>query len=484
MAVTQEEGGAPLTAIDLLRGQTPTPVTPPSATPGPRLPTAQSGLPPVISAAPLGVAIPPAGLLPSAATGLPTDLWQGMDAAQMTSALGRLPTDLPAPLAALRREVLVTEAVPPVTMAPDDFHAIRLRELLRIGRAEDAAAMGLALPAPGPKTLAATFDAALHVGDEDKACATFGTAALSAQPPRTRIFCMARAGEWTAAALTLRTSAALGELTGAEEEVLIQFLDPELAGDLPPLPPQLDALEVTLRTAIGYPPSAARVPLAAAHRQLSDNAGWKAQLDAAERLARAQAIDPARLLALYRDGQPAASGAVWRRAALAQAVADSLAAGSADAAARALAEAYSVFEGAGLLDWLAAAFAEPLTSAPLAPLAEPVRSALLLRSARYEAARPAPGLSPALFEVAVGDPPSDPSTSLETIIGEGFAVAERQTGDVALGPAIVAAMRDVNTARSGDLSTLARGLATLRGLGLESTARRAALTLMLDNRTP
>ena len=57
------------------------------------------------------------------------------------------------------------------------------------------------------------------------------------------------------------------------------------------------------------------LPLAFAHAELRDTAGWKSQIESAERLARAGVIAPNVLLGLYTERLPAASGGVWDRAA-------------------------------------------------------------------------------------------------------------------------------------------------------------------------
>ena len=53
---------------------------------------------------------------------------------------------------------------------------------------------------------------------------------------------------------------------------------------------------------------------------LRGNSGWKAEIEAAERLARTGAVPASRLLGLYTDRRPAASGGVWDRVAAVQAL--------------------------------------------------------------------------------------------------------------------------------------------------------------------
>ena len=57
------------------------------------------------------------------------------------------------------------------------------------------------------------------------------------------------------------------------------------------------------------------VLVAFAQADMRDNTGWKAQLEAAERLARNGVLDPNQLLGLYTEEKAAASGGVWDRVA-------------------------------------------------------------------------------------------------------------------------------------------------------------------------
>ena len=69
---------------------------------------------------------------------------------------------------------------------------------------------------------------ALLTGEEDTACNVLKTAPGLAPTLMTRVFCLARAGDWNAAALTLRTAEALGNTDATEDLLLSRFLDPDL----------------------------------------------------------------------------------------------------------------------------------------------------------------------------------------------------------------------------------------------------------------
>jgi hypothetical protein len=203
------------------------------------------------------------------------------------------PVGLPA-LQALLNTVLLAEALPPADSGQEGrLLMARVDKLLAVGALEQAQALLEAtLPARTPELFRRNFDVALLTGHEDRACSALAAAPDLAPTLPTRVFCMARAGDWAAAALTLRTAQALGHITETEDQLLIRFLDAEAYEDdpAPPPPKPVSPLIWQLYDAIGEPLPTATLPLAFAHADLSERAGWKAQTEAAERLARAGAV--------------------------------------------------------------------------------------------------------------------------------------------------------------------------------------------------
>ena len=128
-------------------------------------------------------------------------------------------------------------------------------------------------------------------------------------------------GDWRAASLTLGTANALGLVTDEEDALLLRFLDPDLfEGDpILTIPRATTPLTFRLYEAIGEGRATTGLPLAFAHADLEERAGWKARLDAAERLARTAALSENRLLGIYFEGKPSASGMIWDRVAALQA---------------------------------------------------------------------------------------------------------------------------------------------------------------------
>jgi hypothetical protein len=124
---------------------------------------------------------------------------------------------------------------------------------------------------------------------------------------------------------------ALGRFEPLEADLVARFLDPELFEGEGPLPPDpaLTPLSFQMRMAIAERPDLTGQPLALVHADLSELAGWHAQLEAAERLTRSGAIEPQQWFAIYTSRVPSASGGVWDRVASVQALDAALLAGDA-----------------------------------------------------------------------------------------------------------------------------------------------------------
>ncbi|HEX9858386.1 MAG TPA: hypothetical protein VGA75_08520, partial [Paracoccaceae bacterium] len=308
---------APLSAIDWLSQSVTAAATPAPLANIDEPAVAPGGLPEDVTVSVLGGPAPDGvGLLPAKVTGLPPALW-GMGRTEEIAALitaervDTLPT-----LQALLITLLLAETEPPADAAGRGVLLLaRIDKLLDMGALEHADAL---LQASGPTSadlFRRSFDVDLLTGTEDRACATMRAAPNLAPTFPARIFCLARAGDWNAAALTLRTAQALGYVTAEEDALLSRFLDPDLYEEEPPLPTpdKLTPLVWRMLEAIGEPLPTQTLPLAFANAELREQAGWKAQIEAAERLARAGAITPNQLLGLYTARLPAASGGVWDR---------------------------------------------------------------------------------------------------------------------------------------------------------------------------
>jgi hypothetical protein len=493
---------APLSAIDWLSesvatGQAAAALPPPPDEP----PVTKNARPLDVTVSVIGAPLPDgAGLLAPALTGLPAALWGLGSTETIAAALARARPDTLPSLKGLLLTLLLAEADPPAdATGSGQLLVARIDKLLEMGALEQAAALIAAAGDPGPELAPAlfrrSFDVALLTGQEDAACQTLRDTPDLAPTLPARIFCLARSGDWNAAALTLETARAIGQITPEEDALLSRFLDPELFEGDPPLPPpdRMSPLNWRLYEAIGEVFSTSTLPVAFAHAELRETSGWKAELEAAERLARAGAIAPNRLLGIYTEREPAASGGVWDRVEAFQRLEAALNARDPAAAGRALPEAWARMAEAELEVPFAELQAARALALPLQGEARALALRMGLLSADFAAlaaARTADDPAEAfLLALARGNLAGvTPPDSLARSIAPAFQGAPLSPEALALlaegrkGELILLALDKITTGIETDRAEVTEGLALLRRLGLESAARRAALELMILER--
>jgi len=234
------------------------------------------------------------------------------------------------------------------------------------------------------------------------------------------------------------------------------------------------------------------LPLPFAHADLRNITGWKAQLDAAERLSRAGAISGPELVDFYTMREPSASGGVWDRAADVQRFDAAIRASDAEAVARHLPAAWDAMTSIRAEVPFAGVFGDALSQLALTGDAADLAVTIGLLSSQYEAVAQAnPTADPFLTGVARGFPdPVAAQTDRESTVLAAFVSAEPPDAlaslarEGKLGEALLRAISDFNAGYGGDPEAVTGALAFFRSVGLEDTARRAALQyLLLERRT-
>ncbi|CAN0602478.1 unnamed protein product, partial [Ectocarpus sp. 12 AP-2014] len=115
-----------------------------------------------------------------------------------------------------------------------------------------------------------------------------------------------------------------------------------------PRPPRVPSpLMFRIYEAIGERIPTDQLPVAFAAADISNTVGWQARLRAIERLAAAGAVPTQRLLQIYSERTPAASGDIWDRVAAVRAASDALKIGNQDAVTESLPKAWSFAKRAG-----------------------------------------------------------------------------------------------------------------------------------------
>ncbi len=490
-----DPSGKPMSAIQWLSKSVTTPAAPktqvPAGTPG--------VLPGAVSTSVLnqGPALDAVGLLPVRTTGFPRGLWGKTPTAQLIRLIRGTDLDTLPALQSLFTEMLLAEVDAPDDSTGDGSLLLaRIDRLLDEGALDQAQAL-LELAGTGRADLfRRKFDVSLLLGDETQACAQMKAQPDVAPTFPARIYCLARNGDWSAAALTLKTAEALGFVKGDMANLLGRFLDPALEEDSDPMPPPARPSPLVWRMmeAIGEPMPTTTLPIAFAQADLRENIGWKSQLDAAERLARTGAIPANRLWALYREHEAAASGGVWDRVARVHMLDDALKRGNAGAVEMALPEAWKSFREAELEVPFARTYADRLAKLRLTGQAAQARFEIALLSKDYEAlSKTLPAPTPRdrfLASLAQGHPSVDAApNAMGHAIAQAFAEPPPVPQDLAdlvanqqLGAAILNAIGGITNGAKGDLAGVTGGLALLLKVGLVDVARRTALQLMLLDR--
>lgn len=498
----------PLSAIDWLSSSVATPAG--SAVGRPVKPK-QSDEPPVShsGALPSDVAVSrldhasadAIGLLDPAQSGLPENLWGIALDAEVGAAITGMRTDLMPALRHLMHLILEAKATPPVDNTGKGTLLLqRVDQLLNMGALEPAKALLAAASPENPEFFRRSFDVALLTGTEEDACLQMQQLPTLAPTFPARIFCLARSGDWNAAALTLRTAQVLGQISDEEDALLQVFLDPELYDPeaTPPLPARMTPLSWRMFEAIGELVPTTSLPLAFAHAELRDIAGWRSQIEAAERLVKAGAIEPQVLFEFYAARAPAASGGVWDRVAPIQKLNAALDAQDKAAISAALITVWPLMADAELEIAFASIYADRLHGLDLTPEAKRISFEIGLLSDdyhRYAQDAETAGDEKATFlkALALGDLRDvKTDSSLARAIKLAFTATDpaKAVGDHLRqlhedgrkGEALIYAAGQIAQGVQGELDRVSEGLAYLRLAGFDDLARRTALELMLLDR--
>lgn len=492
----------PLSAIDWLSQSVATPSTLPRGTvaplPGAR-PLSQGLAPPsTITVTPLDRQRPASlGLVSAARSGLPRDIWGASASADIARLIrAERPDTLPA-VRRLLGTLLIAEFAPPRDGDPQNaLFLARIDMMLDMGNLDPALSLLDLIEKPDAEIFRRFFDVSLLLGEEDRACRVMGQTPQIAPTFPARIYCLARSGDWNAAALTLRTGTSLGTVDPPTADLLTHFLDGELfegQDDLAP-PERPSPLTFRLMEAIGQPMVTTTLPVAFAQADLRSNTGWKTRIEAGERLARMGSITPNRLLGLYSEQRAAASGGVWERVTAVQAFETALNATDPDALAQTLPAAWAQMEALELEVPFAQLFGARLSTLGLEGDTGALAFRIGLLSDAYEAVsqrRTAADTNEAFYigiargEAAGLTPPDQLGAAIQSAFttppppGEDFAML---LSGRRMGEAVLKAIDKVTLGAGGDLRDVTEGLAMLRHLGLEQAARQAALELMLLER--
>jgi hypothetical protein len=436
------------------------------------------------------------GLLPSSVSGLPRDFWGNSSADTIAALISRQSTDSLPEILSLLYTILLAEVDAPITDGDGpNLLLARVDKLLDLGALDQAQAL---LERAGPdeaEVFRRWFDVSLLTGHEDHACTAMRAAPGFAPTLQARVFCLARNGDWNAAALTLATGETLAFISREDADLMARFLDPGMFEGEPDLPPptRLTPLNFTMREAIAQPRPNGALPLAFVNADLKSSAPWRKQMEAAERLVRSQALSANHLIDLYTERQAAASGGIWDRVESVQSFDVALLSGDKAAISDNLQPAYLAMKEIAIEVPFALYYGERLNDLGLNNVDLHSGFEIALLSDGYEAAarefqtadikdKFLQGL--AKGNVAGLNPPGTLGDAISGAFLDPMPSGQLQNllTENKLGEAILRAMLLLKDEAFADPGDIRAALSAFRAVGLEDEARRVAIQLLLLDR--
>ena len=425
------------------------------------------------------------GLLPIYVTGIPTTIWRNSSFDDLEYSFRTMPTFSYSPIQELVYSLLLAEARPPLDEPSRyAFLEVRLNKLLNYGAVDPAIAL-IERASPVPERMVPLlFDISLLSSNNFPVCDPVFQNTRNRDLQAELIYCYARKGDWLTAHLILKTEEVLGDLTAQEVSLLDRYLEVDFNVDFNAfLPPSefITPLEYRLYEAIGEPIPAEYLPIQYSQSDLSGENGWRAQVIAAERLSSTGAIPENQILGIYTNHSPGASGGIWERVKVVNELDSAL--DDKKNFEESFQDAWKVFKQTDQLTVFAKLFGLRVFEENLSSKSKKIAANLLLLTNNFKVTEDYWDPSDIRFGLTTGDfSQVKVSDETEKIILQIFTepsmpfLVEQKLNQGKLGEVILNALLQFEMGIEGNLKDLSESLSTLNLIGLETTARRAALT--------
>jgi hypothetical protein len=425
------------------------------------------------------------GLLPIYVTGIPTTIWKNSNFDDLKYSLKKMPTFSYSPIQELVYSLLLAEARPPLDEPGRyAFLEVRLNKLLKYGAVDPAIAL-IERASPVPESMMPLlFDISLLSSNNLPVCDPIFQNTKNKDLQAELIYCYARKGDWLTAHLILKTEEVLGDLSSQEVSLLDRYLEVDFDVDLNALlpPPELiTPLEYRLYEAIGEPIPAEYLPIQYSQSDLSGENGWRAQIIAAERLSSTGAIPGNQILGIYTNNSPGVSGGIWERV---KAVSDlDKALKTEGNVEKHFQAAWKIFKQTDQVTVFAKLFGLRVFERNLSPTSKKIAADLLLLTNNFKLTENYLSTNDIRYGLVTNDfSKVIISNETEKIIFNVFTdpnipfLVEQKLNQGKLGEVILNSLLQFETGIEGNFKDFSESLSTLNLIGLDTTARRAALT--------
>ena len=258
--------------------------------------------------------------------GLPVNIWSSENETHIADAVSQIPRSELFNLNRLLKRILLAEADPPITDTKSNFSGqaflrARISKLIMMGALDDAEVL---IESIHPISNTAFLDLWANIAFSTKRLDGFCNMILERPSEKNflmhRIICLARSGDWNAAALALATYSSIGDIDKNLERLLINYLDHEAELEIKNEEICLEEQPVLVYLCdfSGIRPPDNELPLGFLYTNLSRNKSLRTRINASEEFVKSGALDPAILFSNYKIKRPSTSGGVWARAKLVQ----------------------------------------------------------------------------------------------------------------------------------------------------------------------
>ena len=261
------------------------------------------------------------GIFPSIKLGLNSSVWKNSNEFEISNLLKKIDIGNIYYSNRLLKRILLIEADPPIIETDKEFSGTfflraRILKLIQMGALDEAEALLLdANPNSDPKLIDLWSKISFLTLRFDNFCNSVLKSHHTLIHPAHKVICLARSGDWNAAALSLATYSSINVIDSDYEKLLINFLDHE--AELEISNKDLCNIDQPLLVYLCDFSNINAQDLGIDVKYLYDDLGRgksiRSRIIASEELVKSGALNPGILFSTYKVKKPSTSGGVWAR---------------------------------------------------------------------------------------------------------------------------------------------------------------------------
>ena len=266
------------------------------------------------------------GIYPSIKIGINSDIWKNSNEIEISSVLEKIKISDLYYLNRLLKRILLFESDPPIIVVDEEFSGTlflrqRISKLIQMGALDDAEALILdADPTFDPNLIDLWSEISFLTYRFERFCNAVLNGYHNSLEPAHKIICLARSGDWNAAALSLATYSSINEIDSDHEKLLINYLDHEAELEIINKD-KCDEDKSIIIYLCSFSNINTQIPsygVKFLYNNLGRGKSIRSRIVASEELVKSGALNPSILFSTYKIKQPSTSGGIWARAKLVQ----------------------------------------------------------------------------------------------------------------------------------------------------------------------